>query len=542
MLLLSLVLGLHACQKEAPMSFGDQAPERISPPTADSHSFFQAAALSFGTSSTCSYQQPPSDLLLSAQAQLALDDQEHPGMLDLLQERYGQPDWGSFLEEDDSLVQGEEHLSVVPILVEDQDSVRSLMIIYQTPGQVTKTLFFRRDGVGALLRSASPSSEDFEATIALDSLFLLYDDWLDCGGDELQDRCGQPAGCRPSWIRRLWLRIKRGIRKAFNPFYDVNDPGSGGGPTFVHGIFNVGGSGGSNSNDGGSTGGSSGPSDVSVCVPSTTLDVMALGEMIDALMGYMEDNGLSSNQLGLLLDNVNPICLNEQLGAGFATCVENSLRCALVDGESPCTALLGMNLTSEEVLWLLEHPAERREAESTLCDLARDGHHVIVIDREDGDSDGSVEIGILPYSCRSFDLTEVAPNTFKTTITWWEPPFSEISLIPWGYKTYRFRISMDIQVTALPGELECEVKNTLANVFNEVVKEIIRYVGYSRIYKLPNAKQEIEEHLEADLTYALKQNFPLSAPHEGATVPAVVELAGQPLITAIPGQEDNCCD
>ena len=191
---------------------------------------------------------------------------------------------------------------------------------------------------------------------------------------------------------------------------------------------------------------------------------------------------------------------------------------------------------------MLEHPDDRREAESTLCELARGGHHVLIIDRGGGESDSSVEIGILPYSCRSFDLTEITPNTYKTTITWWEPPFSEVSLIPWGYTTYRFRISIDIQVTALPGELECEVKNTLANVFNSVVEDVVEHIGYSRIYKLPNAKQEIEEYLEANLTYMLKQNFPLSAPHEGATVPAVVELAGQPLITAIPGQEDNCCN
>ena len=97
-------------------------------------------------------------------------------------------------------------------------------------------------------------------------------------------------------------------------------------------------------------------------------------------------------------------------------------------------------------------------------------------------------------------------------------------------------------MTALPVELECEVKNTLANVFNSVVEDVVEHIGYSRIYKLPNDKQEIEEYLEANLTYMLKQNFPLSAPHEGATVPAVVELAGQPLITAIPGQEDNCCN
>ena len=338
----------------------------------------------------------------AAQAQLALDEQERPGTLDLLQGRYGQPDWGSFVEED-SLAQNEEFLSVVPMLKEGQDTVYSLLVIYQEPGQVAKPIFFRRDGVRVLLHSAAAASDDYEAAGALDSLFLLYDDWLNCGGGELQNRCGLPDGCRASWLRRLWLRIKRGLRKAFHTFYDVNNTGPAGGPTFVHGIFNVGG--GSNSGEGPNTGGS-GSGNNGVCVPAGTLDVFALGEMIDALMGYLHANGLADSQMGLLLEHVNPICLNEQPGTGFTTCVENSLRCVLVDEESPCAALLELSMTSEEVLWLLEHLDDRREAESTLCELARGGHHVLIIDRGGGESDSSVEIGILPYSCRSFDLTK----------------------------------------------------------------------------------------------------------------------------------------
>lgn len=176
---------------------------------------------------------------------------------------------------------------------------------------------------------------------------------------------------------------------------------------------------------------------------------------------------------------------------------------------------------------------------NALVEEAENGSTVIELDENEEVVD--VAVGILPYSCKSFVLENVSEDTYKTTITWWEPTFVDFSLIPLRYKEYSFRISFDIRITALPGELECDIKNQLANALNSAFQETVSYIGFSREYRLPNAQNLIEEGLEYNLYYHLTQAFPLSAPEQAATVPSSFAL-GLPLIPAIPGQVDDCCN
>lgn len=147
---------------------------------------------------------------------------------------------------------------------------------------------------------------------------------------------------------------------------------------------------------------------------------------------------------------------------------------------------------------------------------------------------------ILPYSCFSFNLEQTLPNSYNTTISYWEPEFIEISLIPWGFKTYNFEVSLDIRVISVPGEEYCIVQNTMADAFNASVTSAVSFIGMDRIYRLNNAQEEVEIALEFYLEQQLLIEFPLS-PIDNVTAPSDDPSLGLPLINTIPGQADDCC-
>ncbi len=147
---------------------------------------------------------------------------------------------------------------------------------------------------------------------------------------------------------------------------------------------------------------------------------------------------------------------------------------------------------------------------------------------------------ILPYSCFSFNLQSTLPNNYNTTISYWKPTFTEISLIPWGFKIYDFKVSLDIRIVSIPGEEYCIVQNTTADAFNNSVESAVSFIGMDKIYRLNNADEEVEIALEFYLEQQLLIKFPLS-PIDNVTSPAEDPSLGFPLISTIPGQADDCC-
>ncbi len=177
-----------------------------------------------------------------------------------------------------------------------------------------------------------------------------------------------------------------------------------------------------------------------------------------------------------------------------------------------------------------------------LTGFYKTGNETTVIETEN-DEITNVTVGIGPYSCESFYLEQDGP-AYKTTITWWEPSFVESSLIPPTLNRHSYRISIDIRIVPLPGELECDIKNQLAFVFNVAAWATVNEIGASRSYKLSNGETICQEIMEGHLKGGLMLQFPLSNFNTVANIPAVVELAGYPLIPVIPDGEnpDDCCN
>jgi len=110
-----------------------------------------------------------------------------------------------------------------------------------------------------------------------------------------------------------------------------------------------------------------------------------------------------------------------------------------------------------------------------------------------GDELIEVTNSILPYSCRSFIIEEThIPGQYRTQITWWEPSITTFSLIPFGYRHYDYRLSIEIFFSPLPGEPECEVKNILASAFNNAATSAVRLFAEARQYLLPESAAEVE--------------------------------------------------
>ncbi len=165
--------------------------------------------------------------------------------------------------------------------------------------------------------------------------------------------------------------------------------------------------------------------------------------------------------------------------------------------------------------------------------------HGFVIVENQSDVPTNVTVSILPYSCKSFYLDEIAPNEYETTISNLIISYHHVQqLLPPKYKPFNFNVSLDISVTALPTEEKCDVQNILADVLNEAVQDVVGIFGSDRVYLLPNALTTLETDLGIALDALLQPHFPLGS---WSDVPAQNFLGGNPPIPIIPGEVDDCC-
>lgn len=158
------------------------------------------------------------------------------------------------------------------------------------------------------------------------------------------------------------------------------------------------------------------------------------------------------------------------------------------------------------------------------------------------DGSGTVNVddsNIVPFSCLSFPLTQIGTYTYKTTIIDWQAKFAEVSTFPPSYEEFEFNGSIDIEVTALPVEEECDVQNLITEAFNIAHLQTMATFGSNKMYEWSDAEERLQTLMKTVLEIRLAEHFPLSA---FATIPAINESVGQHLIENIPGIEPvDCC-
>ena len=147
---------------------------------------------------------------------------------------------------------------------------------------------------------------------------------------------------------------------------------------------------------------------------------------------------------------------------------------------------------------------------------------------------------LIPFSCESFPLTQIGTDTYKTTVLDWRPRFADASWLGTITDYYELEArSFDIEVTGVPGELECEIQNLVADAFNKANNKAMAFFGINLMYKMPGAEEIMLQIMKADLEAKLAERFPFGVL---VNAPSINESVGQPLIDNIPGFEVvDCC-
>ena len=143
---------------------------------------------------------------------------------------------------------------------------------------------------------------------------------------------------------------------------------------------------------------------------------------------------------------------------------------ALIGGR-PDGGICGNLVAFEEYVW------------TTLYEIYFDDNffqdnEVIIVENDENGNVENVNVKLLPYSCESFYLDEIGANTYLTTISNLTVSFHHVErLIPPKYLTYNFNLSLDIEITTLPGEQKCSIKNILALILTEAVNDVVAIFG-----------------------------------------------------------------